>query len=484
MRIGPLLVLTSALLAGCGGKSLPVEPEQAPDTEIISGPETLSNQATARFTFSSTVDGSQFLCVIDTGDPLACASPWTTKPGDGVHHLVVTAVAPNGLSDPTPATFDWSIDTVAPSTRLTSGPNGITHSSQASFLFEADDADAGFECQLDDAGFDACASPLEVDGISPGEHLFQVAAMDPAGNVDPTPERRSWTVSDGGTFHLRIMSANLTSGNDQSYDPGDGERIFEGLKPDVVMIQEFKYLGTDGQDSDQDVRGFVDQAFGTGFSFYREPESAAISLPNGVISRYPILDGGQWTDESPTSTTPFNRSFVWAEIDLPGPKNLWAVSLHLKSGSKSDDQAQRDTEAQEIVADVEANVPAGDYLVIGGDFNTYSRDPAQEAALGDLASIVVTPGATGTDFPVDQSGDGGTSSKRNHPYDWVLAAPALDALQVDTTFPSGNDFPDGLVFDSRVYTPLSDVSPVELGDSAALNMQHMGVVKDFELPAQ
>jgi hypothetical protein len=39
------------------------------------------------------------------------------------------------------------------------------------------------------------------------------------------------------------------------------------------------------------------------------------------------------------------------------------------------------------------------------------------------------------------------------------------------------------VFDSRVYTPLADVSPVLMTDSAAVNMQHMGVVKDVLLSA-
>ena len=40
---------------------------------------------------------------------------------------------------------------------------------------------------------------------------------------------------------LRLMAANITSGNLQSYDPGEGSRIFKGTKPDVVMIQEFNY---------------------------------------------------------------------------------------------------------------------------------------------------------------------------------------------------------------------------------------------------
>ena len=64
-----------------------------------------------------------------------------------------------------------------------------------------------------------------------------------------------------GEVRLRLMAANITSGNGQDYDPGHGMRIFQGVKPDVVMIQEFNY----GTNSAADIRGFVDTAFGTGF---------------------------------------------------------------------------------------------------------------------------------------------------------------------------------------------------------------------------
>ena len=43
-------------------------------------------------------------------------------------------------------------------------------------------------------------------------------------------------------------------------------------------------------------------------------------------------------------------------------------------------------------------------------------------------------------------------------------------------------FENGLVFDSRVFTPLSAVAPVQRGDSEAQNMQHMAVVRDFLVP--
>jgi hypothetical protein len=47
---------------------------------------------------------------------------------------------------------------------------------------------------------------------------------------------------------------------------------------------------------------------------------------------------------------------------------------------------------------------------------------------------------------------------------------------------AGSRFPNGLVFDSRVFTPLGKCPPVRQGDSGLPNMQHMAVVRDFSLP--
>src|SRR4051812_31220585 len=125
------------------------------------------------------------------------------------------------------------------------------------------------------------------------------------------------------TVPLRILAANLTSGNFQSYDlpsvsiGGEGARILAGLHPDIVMLQEFNYAGNTAGE----LRSFVDATFGSSFSYYRE---AGAQIPNGVISRYPILAAGEWDDPEVT-----NRDFAYARIDIPGPIDLWAISVHL-----------------------------------------------------------------------------------------------------------------------------------------------------------
>jgi endonuclease/exonuclease/phosphatase family metal-dependent hydrolase len=261
-----------------------------------------------------------------------------------------------------------------------------------------------------------------------------------------------------GEVRVRIMAANTTSGTLQSYDPGHGTRIFQGTRPDVVAIQEFNY----GSNSATDIRTFVNTAFGTGFYYYRE---GGAQIPNGIISRWPILAAGEWDDPYVT-----NRDFAWARIDVPGPKDLWVVSVHLLTSSSG----SRNSEATSLVSFIKANVPAGDYLAIAGDFNTSSRT---EATFSTFSQVV----STAAPYPADRNGNTNTNASRGSPYDHVLVDDDLRAFQTATVI-GASSFAAGLVADTRVYSPISEISPALAADSGASGMQHMGVIKDFLIP--
>jgi endonuclease/exonuclease/phosphatase family metal-dependent hydrolase len=259
---------------------------------------------------------------------------------------------------------------------------------------------------------------------------------------------------------IRTVAANITSGNGQAYE-AEGTRILQGLQPDVVMIQEFNVNNS----SSTDLRNWVTSTFGSEFSYFRENYNG---IPNGVISRWPIVSSGSWDD-----TTISDRGFAWARINIPGEKNLWVVSVHLKTSSG--EASQRQSQARQLVTYIQANVPADDYLLLGGDFNTYSTS---ESCLTTLSALLTTAGP----YPVDQAGDADTNASRGEQYDWVLAESELDGLETPVKIGTLS-FANGLVFDSRKFTPLSSVDPVLLGDSGASNMQHMAVVRAFAVPA-
>jgi endonuclease/exonuclease/phosphatase family metal-dependent hydrolase len=129
---------------------------------------------------------------------------------------------------------------------------------------------------------------------------------------------------------IRVMAANLTSGNNQRYE-SPGLNIFKGLKPDVVALQEFNVSNQFGINTAAALREMVDSTFGTNFVYFRE-SGAGYSIPNGIISRYPFVTNGSWVDSDPGVN---DRGFAWARIDLPGTNDLFVISVHLKASSGS-----------------------------------------------------------------------------------------------------------------------------------------------------
>ena len=256
---------------------------------------------------------------------------------------------------------------------------------------------------------------------------------------------------------IKIMSANITSGNYQAYE-GPGIRIFQALKPDVVMIQEFNY-------ESGSLRDFVDEAFGPEYYYMVEPHSGGI--PNGVISRWPIYASGQWNDSYVT-----DRDFAWAKIDLPGDKDLQVVSVHLK-GTKPTTQYH---EAELIKTNVANNFDNDQYIVVGGDLNTTNRT---QSAITTFKTFLDADDHT----PVDRNGDAKTNAGRKYDYDWVMPNHTLD--ECHTTLHVGTAdraYTQGIVFDSHVCTPLTEVTPVQYADSHVTGMQHMAVMKAYNLP--
>jgi arylsulfatase A-like enzyme len=85
-------------------------------------------------------------------------------------------------------------DSVAPDTTIRSGPSGTTF--DPSPTFEMSSTETGtFACNLDGAGFQPCSSPKTYAAIGNGQHTVQIRAADPAGNADPTPDARTFTVT-------------------------------------------------------------------------------------------------------------------------------------------------------------------------------------------------------------------------------------------------------------------------------------------------
>ena len=96
------------------------------------------------------------------------------------------------------AATSFTVDTSPPHTVISSGPQGSTAATSASFAFSSGEAGSTFECRLDGGAWTPCSTPQPYSGLANDVHTFDVRATDTAGNVDPTPASRTWTVDTSG----------------------------------------------------------------------------------------------------------------------------------------------------------------------------------------------------------------------------------------------------------------------------------------------
>ena len=88
-------------------------------------------------------------------------------------------------------------DTKPPQTTFSAAPDRATLQGAARFQMSSSEPRVSFECLLDGAPFvpfERCRQLVRLDRLAPGKHVFQVRAVDRAGNVDPTPARYVWEI--------------------------------------------------------------------------------------------------------------------------------------------------------------------------------------------------------------------------------------------------------------------------------------------------
>ena len=163
---------------------------------------------------------------VATLNPKADLAPGTT-------YQVVVVGARTGVKDVNGgalgANKSWTFTTTdapvaPPDTTIDSGPEGTVANDSASFTFSSSKAGSAFECSLDGSAFAGCASPQGYPVLGQGPHTFGVRAIDGAGNPDPTPATRSWTVDTLGP------DAQITDGPPDPSDSRSASFAFTGAE--------------------------------------------------------------------------------------------------------------------------------------------------------------------------------------------------------------------------------------------------------------
>lgn len=175
----------------------------APAPPAISAPADASWNATGTVVVHGTAEAGSTIELFDGAASAGAAAAddlgaWTaTVSGvpDGAHVYTAAAADAAGNTSAASAPRTIHVDTIPPETTLGAGPSGTTTETSAQFTFSGSPDATAFECSLDGTPMTPCTSPRAAADLAEGTHTFTVRARDAAGNADPTPATRTWTVA-------------------------------------------------------------------------------------------------------------------------------------------------------------------------------------------------------------------------------------------------------------------------------------------------
>ncbi len=169
----------------------------APASPTFSGTPTggLVNTKSASFTFSATdANTITYQCSRDGASYAACTSPQTfTVAGDGAHSFAVLAHDPAGNTTVL-GVVGWTVDATPPTTTLSQDILSATNQTAVTFTYASSES-GGFACTLDGVARTCTGTSHALSGLALGTHTFEIAARDPAGNLDPTPASHTFAVT-------------------------------------------------------------------------------------------------------------------------------------------------------------------------------------------------------------------------------------------------------------------------------------------------
>jgi len=145
-----------------------------------------------------------------------------------------------------------TIDTTAPDTNITGNPTNPSNSPDPSFSFVCDELNCTFECQLDSGGWESCLSPQNYSGFSDGSYIFEVRAIDQAGNPDPEAANYSWTID------LAAPETNINSHPSNPTNQTTASFAFSCNDPACNFDCQLDSLGWELCDSPKDYSGLAD----------------------------------------------------------------------------------------------------------------------------------------------------------------------------------------------------------------------------------
>ena len=274
------------------------------------------------------------------------------------------------------------------------------------------------------------------------------------------------------------------------------ERILRAIQPDVICLQEINYL-RGGQDLSQFIGRTMD-------STPDQSWQVANVRDNVIATRFGLQETGY---QLVTSLYPLDLQQAAALIDLPdaryGSTDLYLICAHFKAGGDRSDILLRSRQADVIMANLRdlkspggaLELEPGTPMVIMGDFNIYTTDPALHSRTLQQGDIY-DESAYGEDGLPDWDDTPLADANPSHNglridfYTWRTESPvfpwgALDRIfYTDSVLELSNAFIlNTMLLSDQVLDLLGLQAEDVVLDLPSGYYDHLPVVADFELTA-
>lgn len=159
------------------------------------GHERLAVVASA--TFECSLDGSNWEECDDKTETYTSLS-------EGAHLFEVRTIDPNGLVDPTPATYGFVVDRTGPCATIAAFPSDPSQSPTAAFGFTANEPNITYYCALDAtlgqngepalSAYSPCPATATFANLADDTHTLWVYALDQVGNLASCRASYAWRI--------------------------------------------------------------------------------------------------------------------------------------------------------------------------------------------------------------------------------------------------------------------------------------------------
>ncbi len=219
----------------------------APETEIVTViPPKVTGETTVVFNYidPTAPTTNTFECSLDGSEWADCDGKTETYTNltEGEHVFEVRTVDPNGVVDPTPASYTFVVDLTAPCPTIALQPANPAQSGTAIFGFTASEADVTYFCALDAAlvggqpaqsAYVACPATATFSDLADGNHSLWVYAVDVAGNIGTCRANYAWLID------TRYPETEITDGPTPLV--GSGEEVtlvyIDPTNEDLITFQ-------------------------------------------------------------------------------------------------------------------------------------------------------------------------------------------------------------------------------------------------------